>query len=100
MRSYGSRSGTLWRAARAARAILIASPLSGCSLFGGGQVVTVPVTDLRGIDPIQWGCAGDDAAYGKARKGIIKLNSILATSRAGRKVVYADDCPKPKAPTS
>jgi hypothetical protein len=58
--------------------------------------VTVPVADLRGIEPIEWACDGVDAAKGKARVGILKLNSILASHAAKREVVYGDRCPAAK----
>lgn len=54
----------------------------------------VPVTDLRPFKPIPWACEGPDAAKGKARSGIIAHNSKLASLKAGKEIVYADDCPK------
>ena len=69
--------------------------LSGCTLFGG-EPVTVPVTDLRGIESIKWECDGANAAKGTARKGVLAVNSILASHQAKKDVVYGDHCPAPK----
>lgn len=60
----------------------------------------VPVSDTRWAKPIQWACEGPDAAKGRAREGIIAHNSALASVKAGRKIVYEDDCPKESKPAS
>lgn len=52
----------------------------------------VPVSDTRWAKSIPWACDGPDAAKGKARQGIIEHNSRLASVKAGKKVVYSDDC--------
>ena len=56
----------------------------------GCATQTVPVTDLRPFKPIVWSC---ETAKGAAREGIIKHNSVLASLRSGKRIVYADDCP-------
>ena len=61
--------------------------------MSGGQPVAVPVTDVRPFKPITWGCG---TASGDARKGIIEHNSVLASLKTGKEVVYTDDCPAPK----
>ena len=68
-----------------------------CLFLPGCATPTVPVSDLRSFKPIRWSC---ETASGEARAGIIAHNSVLASLKGGKKVVYADDCPKEKAPTS
>lgn len=70
----------------------ISVSLAGCALFGG-QTTPVPVTDVRPFKPIAWRCA---TASGEARVGILEHNSVLASLKTGKEVVYTDDCPKPK----
>lgn len=56
------------------------------------QQKIVPVSDTRSDEYIGWACDGDDVAKGKARAGILAHNSVLASRRAGKKIVYKDDC--------
>lgn len=74
------------------RAITLAGilALAGCS-----EVREVPVTDLRPFKPISSSC--DDTA--ETRKEIRAHNSVLASLKSGKRVVYSDPCPTEK-PTS
>jgi hypothetical protein len=64
--------------------------LAGCS-----EVREVPVTDLRPFRPISSSCV--DTA--ETRKEIRAHNSVLASLKTGKRVVYSDPCPTEK-PTS
>ena len=64
--------------------------LAGCS-----EVREVPVTDLRPFRPISSSCV--DTA--ETRKEIRAHNSVLASLKSGKRVVYSDPCPIEK-PTS
>lgn len=75
---------------RMAIALLLGVTLAGCS-----EVREVPVTDLRPFKPISSSC--DDTA--ETRKEIRAHNSVLASLKTGKRVVYSDPCPE-KAPTS
>lgn len=79
----------MWQPASAVSLTLIALLSSGCA----GQTVPVPVSDVRPFKPIPWTC---ETASGEARRGIVAHNSVYDSLKTGRKVVYADDCPKPK----
>lgn len=55
----------------------------------------VPVHDLRPWKPIKWKCADTE----ETRKQVIAHNSVYASLKSGKKVVYADDCPQGKPST-
>jgi hypothetical protein len=62
-------------------------------LAGGGcetPAAGTPDTSLRSFKPIHWACADTP----QTRKEVIAHNSVYATLKRGKKVVYADDCPK------
>lgn len=86
---------TLTSPTRPGMTLLLASvaslTLTGCDILQK-EGPPVPVSDTRWAKPIQWACDGPDAANGKARQGIIEHNSRLASVKAGKKVVYSDDC--------
>lgn len=63
---------------------------AGCS-----EVREVPVTDLRPFKPISSSCV--DTA--ETRREIRAHNSVLASLKSGKRVVYSDPCPTEK-PTS
>jgi len=63
---------------------------AGCS-----EVREVPVTDLRPFKPISSSCADTE----QTRKEIRAHNSVLASLKSGKRVVYSDPCPTEK-PTS
>ena len=52
------------------------------------QTVVTPKSSLRAFRPITWTCADTE----ETRRQIVAHNSVYATLRTGRKVVYADDC--------
>jgi len=64
--------------------------LGACS-----EVREVPVTDLRPFKPISSSCV--DTV--ETRKEIRAHNSVLASLKTGKRVVYSDPCPENK-PTS
>lgn len=72
--------------------MLLLVSLGSLTPIGCAPAKVVPVSDTRWAKPIQWACDGPDSAKGKARAGIIEHNSRLASVKAGKKVVYADDC--------
>ena len=57
--------------------------LAGCS-----EVREVPIVDLRPWKPISSSC-GDTA---ETRKEIRAHNSVLASLKSGKRVVYSDPC--------
>jgi hypothetical protein len=63
---------------------------AGCS-----EVREVPIVDLRPWKPISSSCV--DTA--ETRREIRAHNSVLASLKTGRKVVYSDPCPVER-PTS
>jgi hypothetical protein len=73
-----------------AASLTLISALAGCS-----EVREVPVTDLRPFRPISSSCV--DTA--ETRKEIRAHNSVLASLKTGKRVVYSDPCPTEK-PTS
>jgi hypothetical protein len=76
--------------AASAASLTLISALAGCS-----EVREVPVTDLRPFRPISSSCV--DTA--ETRKEIRAHNSVLASLKTGKRVVYSDPCP-PEKPTS
>jgi hypothetical protein len=76
--------------AASAASLTLISALAGCS-----EVREVPVTDLRPFRPISSSCV--DTA--ETRKEIRAHNSVLASLKTGKRVVYSDPCPTEK-PTS
>jgi hypothetical protein len=76
--------------------LIAASAASLTHMFGGcSEVREVPVTDLRPFRPISSSCV--DTA--ETRKEIRAHNSVLASLKTGKRVVYSDPCP-PEKPTS
>jgi hypothetical protein len=77
--------------------MLIAASAASLTLTFGAcsEVREVPVTDLRPFKPISSSCV--DTA--ETRKEIRAHNSVLASLKTGRKVVYSDPCPVER-PTS
>lgn len=75
-----------------ASATLIAAIASGCA------AEKVPVTNLGPFEPIRYSCVDTT----DTRKAIRKHNSTYDSLKSGKKVIYADDCPKEEAskPTS
>jgi hypothetical protein len=68
----------------------------GVSLGACSEVrEVVPVTDLRPFKPISSSCVDTS----ETRREIRAHNSVLASLKTGRKVVYSDPCP-PEKPTS
>jgi hypothetical protein len=76
--------------AASAASLILTSALAGCS-----EVREVPVTDLRPFRPISSSCV--DTA--ETRREIRAHNSVLASLKSGKRVVYSDPCPTEK-PTS
>ncbi len=66
-----------------------------CALGACSEVREVPVTDLRPFRPISSSC--DDTS--ETRKEVRAHNSVLASLKTGKRVVYSDPCPTEK-PTS
>ena len=58
----------------------------------------VPVSNTQPYRYIKWDCEGPNVAKGEARAGIIAHNSVHAGLKAGKKVIFSDDCPPEKAP--
>jgi hypothetical protein len=73
-----------------AASLILTLGLAGCS-----EVREVPVTDLRPFHPISSSCV--DTA--ETRREIRAHNSVLASLKSGKRVVYSDPCPTEK-PTS
>jgi hypothetical protein len=69
--------------------------LAGIAISACSEVREVPVTDLRPFRPISSSCV--DTA--ETRKEIRAHNSVLASLKSGKRVVYSDPCPTEK-PTS
>jgi hypothetical protein len=75
---------------------MLASAAGLIPIFGAcSEVREVPVTDLRPFRPISSSCV--DTA--ETRKEIRAHNSVLASLKSGKRVVYSDPCPTEK-PTS
>jgi hypothetical protein len=75
---------------------MLASAASLILTFGAcSEVREVPVTDLRPFRPISSSCV--DTA--ETRREIRAHNSVLASLKSGKRVVYSDPCPTEK-PTS
>jgi hypothetical protein len=76
--------------------LMLASAASLTLIFAGcSEVREVPVVDLRPWRPISSSCV--DTA--ETRKEIRAHNSVLASLKTGKRVVYSDPCPTEK-PTS
>jgi hypothetical protein len=73
----------------------LAVMLAGIAISACSEVREVPVTDLRPFRPISSSCV--DTA--ETRKEIRAHNSVLASLKSGKRVVYSDPCPTEK-PTS
>jgi hypothetical protein len=73
-----------------AASLILISALAGCS-----EVREVPIVDLRPWKPISSSCV--DTA--ETRREIRAHNSVLASLKSGKRVVYSDPCPTEK-PTS
>ena len=86
MRQFLAKSGKLWLPASAASLILIC---------GGCSSSSVPVTDIRPWKPISSSC--NDTP--ETRKEIRAHNSVYASLKTGKRVVYSDPCVEAK-PTS
>ena len=56
----------------------------------GCATQTVAVSDVRSFKPIGWSCQDTVTT----RKEVVAHNSVLASLKSGKKVVYSDDCPK------
>lgn len=68
-----------------------------CIILGAcSDTKEILVTDLRPWKPITASCA--DTA--ETRKQIRDHNGVLQSLKTGKKVVYADSCPKDSKPTS
>ena len=65
--------------------ILMLAALNGC-----GEAKQIPVVDLRPWKPISTSCADTP----ETRTQVVAHNSVLDSLKSGRKVVYADPCPK------
>lgn len=73
--------------------MLLLVAAGGC----GTQTEGPPDTSLRSFKPIHWAC--EDTV--QTRKEVIAHNSVYASLKRGKKIVYADDCPnKPEAKVS
>lgn len=64
--------------------MLSALALGGCAT----QVAVTPDSGLRSFKPIRWSCADTP----ETRKQVVAHNSVYASLKAGKKVIYADDC--------
>ena len=65
-------------------------------LFSGCSPNPVPVTDIRPWKPISSSCNDTQ----ETRKEIRAHNSVYASLKTGKRVVYSDPCPAETKPTS
>lgn len=65
--------------------------LASALLLGACSQTVVPVSDVRPFRPIVTSCK--DTA--ETRRQVIRHNSVLDSIKAGKDVVYGDDCPAP-----
>lgn len=75
------------------QALAAGAILTGLTACASERVVYVSRPGL--MKPIEWTC---DEVTGASRARVIKHNASVDGVKAGKPVVYQDDCPKPAAP--